>query len=89
MRRTTTPLRMALALSILAALACGALAQGGSGLPPGATGVRKQDGGAATSCTARNALATKQCTTTCPAGQNADCEDADGGGDPTCSCSGG
>ena len=89
MTRNGFPLRATVA-AVLMLAASGAGAQGGgSNLLPGASSQRKLEGGAITSCSATNALRTKQCSTTCPAGQSADCEDGDDGSDPTCACSGG
>ena len=87
MMRTAILLRAALASGVLMLIVSGAGAQEGGGLLPGANGEQKRDGGAVTTCSARNALATRQCSTTCPAGQSADCTDADGSGEPICECS--
>ena len=79
----------ALALSVLFGGPHEARAQSDAGRLPGANGTTRPAGGSVSTCSARNALGTNQCTSTCPAGQTATCEDSDDGSDPTCQCTGG
>ena len=61
--------------------------EGRPGDLPGAQ-VQRRLGGPGTGyvCTATNAMHTQQCTTSCPSRETADCEDAEGGGTPSCQC---
>lgn len=77
--------RILLGLGLLAGVPEAAFAQG-SGEIPGANAVTRPEGGSVTTCSARNALGTNQCTSTCPAGQTATCEDSDDSSNPRCEC---
>ncbi len=84
--RMTFVARQAFALVLSFAGASAALAQADDapGDPPAQSQQKLQGGGYV--CTATNSIHTQQCTASCASRETADCEDADGGGAPTCQC---